>query len=121
MGKLEDVLNRMRKEGYVIRVNTRESNGDDESVDWYVGGRGKVEISGKCVRGFVREVYGDSAPEDLDKRLQRSLGLEIRKAGENDEEDVEVSNGNGHANGDPGPSNGDGRVRRRAAAEEQDD
>jgi melanoma-associated antigen len=97
-------LQRMIKHGYIYK--STEKSADDETVHWRVGARGKVEIGNKGVQGLVRQVYGDSAPDDLDKRMQRSLGMEVRKVprendggGGEEEEAVEEP-----ANGDPGPS-----------------
>lgn len=78
VGSLKDTLARMKKDGYVNRVT--EQTVEDESVTWHVGPRGKVEIGKMSIRGFVHEVYGRRAPTDLDKRVQRSLGMEIRKS-----------------------------------------
>lgn len=106
VGSLNDTLARMRKEGYVTRVVDSNPDGD-ESTDWHVGPRGKVEISSKCIRGFVIEIYGDRAPDDLDKKLQRSLGLDIKHSKSRNEEAAEEA-----ANIDPGPSTQRGRRRR---------
>jgi hypothetical protein len=87
VGNLNDTLSRMRKEGYINRVV--DPTPDEETITWHVGPRGKVEISSECVRGFVHEVYGDRAPEDLDKRLQRSLGLGSKKTARSEVDDEE--------------------------------
>jgi len=109
VGSLNDTLSRMRKDGYIHRVV--DSTPDEETTDWYVGPRGKVEMGSKCIRGFVHEVYGDRAPEDLDKRLQRSLGLEIKRdaSGQNGNQEDDVQE---EGNGNPGPSTERGRRRR---------
>ena len=64
----------MERDGYIVKI--KESNGGDETVEWIVGPRGKVEISDTGVRGMVREVYGGTDPVELERRLQRSLGVE---------------------------------------------
>ncbi|KAE8448749.1 hypothetical protein EG329_008964 [Mollisiaceae sp. DMI_Dod_QoI] len=107
LGKTDELLKKMERQGYLNKVT--ETNADEETVDWHVGARGKVEIATKGIRGLVLEVYGDNPPEDLDKKLQRTLGMEIKKAntsngvnGQEEEEQAEEE----HENGDPGPSTG---------------
>ncbi|PBP28317.1 MAGE family protein [Diplocarpon rosae] len=82
-GKKDALLARMTKDGYIYK--TIESTVDDEQIDWRVGARGKAEIGNNGIRGLVREVYGEEAPKDLDKRLQRSLGMEVSGPGDNGE------------------------------------
>ncbi|KUJ23625.1 MAGE-domain-containing protein [Mollisia scopiformis] len=107
LGRTEDVLKKMCNQGYVQKVV--EKNQDEETIDWKVGPRGKVEMASTGIRGLVLEVYGENAPEDLDKRLQRSLGMEIKKAstgnGVNGQETAEAEEADEERdNGDPGPS-----------------
>jgi melanoma-associated antigen len=73
MDKTENVLKKMSIQGYITKVVDR--SGDEETVDWVVGPRGKIEIGNRGVLGLVKEVYGESAPEDLQQRLTRSLGI----------------------------------------------
>lgn len=54
--KTEKLLQRLCKEGYLVR--TREVEGGEESIDYSVGPRGKVEVGTSGVAGLVREVYG---------------------------------------------------------------
>ncbi|KAH8811407.1 MAGE family-domain-containing protein [Xylogone sp. PMI_703] len=75
MDKTQNVLQKMIKQGYVIKVKDRI--GDEETIEWMVGPRGRTEIGNRGVQGLVKEIYGEDAPEDLDKRLQRSLGMEL--------------------------------------------
>jgi hypothetical protein len=110
MDKTATILQRMIRQGYIIRTVDRSEH--EESVDWRVGPRGKVEIGNKGIQGLVKEVYGERAPEDLDKRLQRSLGIEIGAIDQSNEQSEEEE-----ANEDPGPSRKSGR-RRRAAADD---
>ena len=98
MDKTENVLKKMSMQGYITKVVDR--TGDEETVDWVVGPRGKVEIGNRAVLGLVKEVYGNSAPEDLEQRLTRSLGIVTaedlmnREDEERDEDEVpEVSDG----------------------------
>jgi len=89
----EALLKKMEKQGYIYR--TVEKTSDDEITEFRVGPRGKVEIGSTGVMAFVKEVYGDDAPQDLEQRLHRSLGLEIVKIGRSEaaEEDEPQQNG----------------------------
>ena len=87
MDKTANVLAKMQKQGYIVR--TVDKSGDDETIDWRVGPRGKVEIGNKGIQGLVTLVYGDSPPEDLQSRIHRSLGMEIVR-GDDREEDGDV-------------------------------
>jgi hypothetical protein len=98
MDKTENVLKRMSTQGYITKVLDR--SGDEETVDWVVGPRGKIEIGNRGVLGLVKEVYGDSAPEDLQQRLTRSLGIvrtedlmEGEGDGQDEEEATDVNDG----------------------------
>ena len=73
--KTEKVLKRMEKEGYINKFRERDGGGE-ETVDYVLGSRGKVEIGERGVAGLVRKVYGkkDAEAEELDRRLVRSLG-----------------------------------------------
>ena len=74
LDKTEKLLKKMERDGYIVKI--KESNGGDETVEWIVGPRGKVEIGDNGVRGMVREVYGETNdPAELERRLQRSLGV----------------------------------------------
>lgn len=101
LGTTEALLVRMIKDQYIYK--TTEKSADEETIDWRVGPRGKMEIGNRGIQGLVNEVYGESAPEDLDKRLHRSLGMEAVRMNGNgeveEEEEEEVT-----MNGDPGPS-----------------
>ena len=73
--KTEKLLKRMEKEGYINKFRERDGGGE-ETVDYVLGSRGKVEVGEMGVAGLVRKVYGkkDAEAEELDKRLARSLG-----------------------------------------------
>jgi melanoma-associated antigen len=90
--KTENILKRMERHGYLVKVKDREPGGE-EIIDWIVGPRGKTEIGEKGVAGMVKEVYGkrDNEMEDLEDMLERSLGKgtfkrQTRQASEEDEE-----------------------------------
>ena len=73
--KTEKVLKRMEKENYIIKVRERDGGGE-ESVEYIVGPRGKVEVGERGVAGLVRGIYGkkDAEADELERRLARSLG-----------------------------------------------
>ena len=92
--KTEKVLKRMERENYIVKVRERDGGGE-ESVDYVIGPRGKVEVGERGVAGLVRGVYGkkDAEADELERRLVRSLGDVVieknqRRAGE-EEGDVE--------------------------------
>ena len=93
LDKTDMTLAKMQKHGYILKVVDR--SGDDETIDWRVGPRGKVEIGNKGIQGLVNEVYGDSAPDDLETRLHRSLGIEVAGMEDSSEEEEPAN---------PGPS-----------------
>ena len=97
--KTEKVLKRMERENYIIKVRERDGGGE-ESVEYVVGPRGKVEVGERGVAGLVRRVYGkkDAEADELERRLERSLGEIVideknRRVGE-DGGDVEGEQGN---------------------------
>ena len=73
--RTENILKKMERQGYIVKIRERDGGGE-ESVDYIVGPRGKVEIGDKGVAGMVRKVYNkkDVEKEELDRRLVRSLG-----------------------------------------------
>lgn len=71
--RTDKMLSRMVKEGYIVRV--KENADGEEVIDYRVGPRGRVEVGEDGVAAMVKTVYGDNATEDLEKRIQRSLGL----------------------------------------------
>lgn len=92
--KTEKVLKRMERENYIVKVRERDGGGE-ESVEYVIGPRGKVEVGEKGVAGLVRSVYGktDAEADELERRLVRSLGDVViekknRRVGE-EEEDLE--------------------------------
>ena len=73
--KTEKVLKRMEKENYIVKVRERDGGGE-ESVEYVIGPRGKVEVGERGVAGLVKAVYGkkDAEADELERRLVRSLG-----------------------------------------------
>jgi len=111
MDKTANVLAKMQKQGYIVRMV--DKSGDDETIDWRVGPRGKVEIGNRGIEGLVKLVYGDSPPEDLKARMHRSLGMEVaRETEREEEEEAQAEPEREEPNG--GPSRRQSR-RRRAA------
>ena len=92
--KTEKVLKRMEKENYIIRVRERDGGGE-ESVEYVIGPRGKVEVGERGVAGLVRGVYGkkDAEADELERRLARSLGDvvidEKKRRAEGEDRDIE--------------------------------
>jgi hypothetical protein len=112
MGSLDSTPNmiaKMSRQGYIYK--SVEKTQDEEQIDWYVGPRGKMEIGNQGIIGLVREVYGEDAPEDLQKRLHKSLGVEMGTISK-DENDGEAENS------EPGPSKQKRRKSRRAVEDE---
>lgn len=77
MEKTEIVLQKMIKQGYLIKV--KENVGDNDIVSWMVGPRGKIEVGNAGVKGLVMEAYGEDAPDDITDRIKNSLGLNAPK------------------------------------------
>jgi hypothetical protein len=99
MDTTQNILKKMTTQQYIVKVVDR--SGDEETIEWMVGPRGHAEIGKRGVKRFVEEVYGENAPEDLAKRLQRSLGLQsLRPEVQEEEEEEEKS----AEDGDPGTS-----------------
>ncbi|KAF2746650.1 MAGE-domain-containing protein [Sporormia fimetaria CBS 119925] len=73
LGRTEEVLKRMAKEGYIVKVKDNVSG--EEMVDYHVGPRGKVEVDDEAVAGLIRTVYEASEEQDLEQRIARSLNV----------------------------------------------
>ena len=66
--KTEKLLKRMEKDGYIRQI--KDNSGGDETIEWIVGPRGKVEVGDQGVRGLVNAVYGEvDDPAELNRRL----------------------------------------------------
>ncbi|KAK4164171.1 MAGE-domain-containing protein [Cladorrhinum sp. PSN259] len=108
--KTELVLQRMVKQGYLVKVTENKSYGDEDSTTWHVGPRGKVEVDNESIARFVRSVYGGST-EEIEKKLQVSLQVQERKPArmqavneEEEQEEEQEEQEEEAADGDPGPS-----------------
>lgn len=75
LGTKERTLAAMVKDGYIVKVK-EDRAGDDETVDYIVGPRGKVEVGREGVGQLIRMMYGETEDmEELEKRIQRTLDL----------------------------------------------
>lgn len=80
MDKTEKLLKRMEKDGYIVKI--RENSTGEETIEWVMGPRGKVEVGETGTTGLVKAVYGDLDEEDaaeLTRKTERSLGLAEKK------------------------------------------
>ncbi|KAI1129302.1 MAGE protein [Nemania abortiva] len=73
MDKTDHVLQKLIRQGYLDKVVERVE-GDEDSITWCVGPRGKVEVSPQNIARVVSEIWGDP-PDDLDTKLEKSLGV----------------------------------------------
>ncbi|RDW92614.1 hypothetical protein BP5796_02008 [Coleophoma crateriformis] len=105
--KTDFVLKKMERQGYIFK--TTDNQGDEQVIEWHVGPRGKTEVGNRGIKGLVTEVYGQNAPQDLDKRIHSSLGMEVltieeveRAARQNNRED-QAEQGESEAESEPEP------------------
>ncbi|KAF2160449.1 hypothetical protein M409DRAFT_70417 [Zasmidium cellare ATCC 36951] len=79
--KTEKLMKRLEKDGYIVRIKESTGTGEDD-VYWTVGPRGKVEIGDNGVRGLTKAVYGEqeseTAEDELERKIDRSLGISER-------------------------------------------
>lgn len=128
--KTEDTLAKLQRQGYLVKNVDREAKASGEAENattWYVGSRGKVEVSDETVAGLIRAVWGSETQgnNDLETKLQASLNIRDR-----DEEQEQNGDGEGEsrvrgdvdvdeANG--GPSRRRSGRRRREEEEEEEE
>jgi len=102
-GSLEKLLQRMSRDGYVEK--RRDTSSGEEIVEWVVGPRGKVEVGVNGVIGLVKSVYGygvagaedgvvKEEEEELNRKLSRSLGINISEQQPADQASEDESGGN---------------------------
>lgn len=74
IGQTDKLLQRLVKEGYLVK--TRDTSSGEEVVEYSVGPRGRVEVGKEGAMGLVRGMYqgSDMVEDELDRKLQRSLG-----------------------------------------------
>lgn len=79
--KTEKLMKRLEKDGYIVRIKESTGTGEDD-IYWTVGPRGKVEVGDDGIRGLTKAVYGEqenqTAEDDLERKLDRSLGISER-------------------------------------------
>ncbi|KAK8171920.1 MAGE family-domain-containing protein [Phyllosticta citrichinensis] len=101
VGPTDKVLSQMIKHSYIVR--TTDTSAGEENIEYTVGPRGKVEVGEQGVAGLVRTVYGEDAPDDLDRKLDRSLRLahsRIRTQ-QQPQDEATAQNGTGRGRGRP--------------------
>lgn len=142
--KTEKLLQRLCKEGYIAR--NREVEGGEETIEYIVGPRGKVEVGSSGVAGLVREVYGygpqapgtngnangngngsdDEGPTAAEREVKRDFEVRLRRTlempalteqAEQIEEPPSRSQANGHREEE---EQGPRRTSRRAAPVEEE-
>ncbi|XP_014554228.1 hypothetical protein COCVIDRAFT_17985 [Bipolaris victoriae FI3] len=75
VGSKDKAIAAMVKDGYIVRVKETSGAGD-ETVDYIVGPRGKVEVGRDGVAQFIRAMHGQVEDEDeLERRIQRTLNV----------------------------------------------
>ena len=105
VGSKDKTLAAMVKDGYIVRV--KDASSEEESIEYVVGPRGKVEVGRDGVAQLVRAMYGTSEDsEALERRIQRTLDV------------AEAYHGSGRA--DEGPGAASQTVGRKRARPGQD-
>ncbi|KAI1501670.1 MAGE family-domain-containing protein [Biscogniauxia marginata] len=79
MDRTDNVLQKLVRQGYVDKI-VEKSDGEEDTVTWCVGPRGKAEVPPQSIAAFVTEVWGE-LPEDFDKKIARSLGIQRNSQG----------------------------------------
>ncbi|KAL7621246.1 hypothetical protein AAE478_008563 [Parahypoxylon ruwenzoriense] len=74
MDRTDNVLQKLVRQTYVDKV-VEKGDGDEDTVTWCVGPRGRIEVSPESIVAVVTEVWGE-LPDDFDKRIKRSLGVQ---------------------------------------------
>lgn len=117
-GKMENILGKMVKEGYLVKLKDEVVPGQDQSHTYVVGPRGKLEIGRGGVEEFVKQIYQgvDGEIDDgFDRKINRAIGKEdlANEAGESNPEAGEPKNKRRTGNarkGQRGRGNNRGRV-----------
>lgn len=117
--KTEAALQKMIKQGYLVKV--KDNTGGEETTEWMVGPRGKIEVGNRGIKGLVSTVYGDSAPEDLADRVKTSLGLEVPVKTEGINEGAETGQDTREENEQMNKADERTQGRRRRNAREEDE
>jgi hypothetical protein len=73
LGSKDKTLSTMVKDGYIVKV--KDASGE-ESIDYIVGPRGKVEVGRDGIAQFMRMIHGESEDAaELEKKIQRTLDV----------------------------------------------
>ncbi|KAH9828898.1 MAGE-domain-containing protein [Teratosphaeria destructans] len=77
--RTENLMKRLERDGYLLKIREPSGTGEDD-VYWVVGPRGKVEVGDEGASGLVKTVYdvgnmGNEEGEELERRIERSLGM----------------------------------------------
>jgi hypothetical protein len=73
MGTKDKTLTLMAKDGYITRV--KDNSSGEETVDYIVGPRGRVEVGRDGFAKFVRMIYGNEDQEELERQIERTLNV----------------------------------------------
>ncbi len=64
----------MQKDGYIVKV--KESMQGEETVDYIVGPRGKLEVGREGFADLIRTIYGDDEDQaELEQKIERTLAV----------------------------------------------
>lgn len=75
MDRTESVLQKVARQGYVDKVVEKSETGEEDTVTWCIGPRGKTEVPPTSIAAVVTEVWGE-LPDDFMKKLHKSLGIQ---------------------------------------------
>lgn len=73
LGTKDRTLALMAKDGYITRV--KDNSSGEETVDYIVGPRGRVEVGREGFAKLVRIMYGDEEQEELERQIERTLNV----------------------------------------------
>ncbi|KAF2125673.1 MAGE-domain-containing protein [Dothidotthia symphoricarpi CBS 119687] len=72
LGSKDKTLAAMIKDGYIVRI--KESTSGEETIDYIVGPRGKVEVGREGVARLMRAMHSEGEQnEELEEQIQRTL------------------------------------------------
>ncbi|KAG9186301.1 hypothetical protein G6011_02857 [Alternaria panax] len=97
VGTKDKTLAAMIKDGYIVKVKDTPSGGE-ETIDYIVGPRGKVEVGADGVARLIRSMFGNSEDgTELEKKIERTLQVAV--ANDDAAPSAEAANGASQANG----------------------
>ncbi|CAG8761955.1 736_t:CDS:2, partial [Acaulospora morrowiae] len=78
---LEKLIANFVKQGYLVKqkvsvVENPSQTSDKDPVEYRWGPRAKIEMPESNLCDFIKAVYGNDAPPDLEKRIERASGIE---------------------------------------------